>query len=278
MISNNNNNYNLDNCVVLMTNDISSYKFNTLRTITELRNIGNYSGDIVLMFDDELLNELVLDESSSEFKSKLIDLNIILKYFPKINRTKFIEMFMSNPFIEGDKREITKSFQFHKFYLFDIYFKNWNKIFYIDAGMHIFKPIQKILNIDCTGKLLAHSDTYPYYKNKLDCQFEKKAYPEIFEDLKNNFNLNIDFFQSGILLFDSNIIESNTFDNLIQLSEKYFISKTNEQGIMNLFFNSKLKIWNQITIKDNETFYYDMWERPKKTKNDYIMLKRIRFK
>lgn len=263
-------------CIVLMCNNVENYKQHTIRTIRELRTIGDYTKDIVLMYDDELIY-LSEQEQMDEFGVELLKMNVILKYFPKIDRTKFIEMFKTKPFVEGDKREITKSFQFHKFYLFDEYFKNWNKIFYIDAGMHIFKPIHKMINLDCANKLLAHDDAYPYYGNKLNCQFEKNSYPEIYDDLKNNFNLNINFFQTGILLFDSNIINSNTFNELIELSEKYFISKTNEQGIMNLLFNCRLKIWKQIQIKDNETFYYDIWERPKYNKNNYIMLKRIRF-
>lgn len=93
----------------------------------------------------------------------------------------------------------------------------------------------------------------------------------------SQIKLNIDFFQSGILLFDTNIIKHNTFVELVKLSEEYFISKTNEQGIMNLYFNSKLKIWKQIQVKDDTTFFYDMWERPKYKKHDYIMLKSIRF-
>ena len=263
-------------CIVLMSNNVEIYKANTLRTINELRTIGNYLDDIVLMYDDELVEILEIQETN-DFKNQLLSMNVRLKYFPTINRTQFLEMFKIKPFVEGDKREITKTFQFHKFYLFNEYFKQWDKIFYIDAGMHIFKPINKIIDLDCKNKLLAHSDAYPYLKSKLNCQFETQAYPEIYSKLKSNYKLNIDFFQSGILLFDTNIINSNTFDELIKLSEEYFISKTNEQGIMNLYFNSKLGIWKQIQVKDDTTYFYDLWERPNRKKQDYIMLKRIRF-
>ena len=58
---------------------------------------------------------------------------MIKKYFPTIDRSKFIEMFNTKPFTKGDRREITKSFQYHKFYLFTEYFKQWKKIFYIEV-------------------------------------------------------------------------------------------------------------------------------------------------
>lgn len=274
-------------CIVLMTNNIEIYKVNTLRTIEELRTIGKYLDDIVLMYGDDLIEmqeiqeiqetQETLETHKIEFKNQLKSLGVELKYFPTIDRTRFIEMFKIKPFVLGDGREITKTFQFHKFYLFDKYFKQWDKIFYIDVGMHIFKPIDKIIGLDCKNKLLAHSDAYPYFKSKLNSQFETQSYPEVYSKLKSNFKLNVDFFQSTILLFDTNIINSNTFCELVDLSEEYFISKTNEQGILNLYFNSKLKIWKQIQVKDNTTYFYDFWERVARKKQDYIMLKRIRF-
>ena len=259
-----------------MCNNAENYINHTIRTINELRTIGEYYNDIVLIYDNELVNMLE-NEISNLFKDELTKLNVILQFFPTIDRTSFTEMFKNNPFTKGDKREITKTFQYHKFYVFHEYFKNWDKIFYIDAGMHILKPIKKILDIECDNNLLAHSDSYPYYKNKLDCQFEQIAFPDVYNDLKKNFNLKIDFFQSTILLFNSSIINSNTLNDLIELSNKYFISSTNEQGIMNLLFNCKLGIWKQIQLRDDNTFFYDFWERPNYSKNNYIMLKRIRF-
>lgn len=262
-------------CVVLMCNDVEHYINGTLRTIKELREIGKYDNDIVLMYGDDLIDRM--DNPENIFTLELNNLSVIKKYFPTINRSKYIEMFINKPFGSGDKREITKSFQFHKFYLFTDYFKQWEKIFYIDAGMHIIKPIYPMITLKCNNTLLAHSDAYPFYNNELDCQFDKLSYPEVFNKLKNNFNLNIDYFQTTIMLFDTNIIKNNTFDELIKLSEEYFISKTNEQGILNLLFNCKLGLWKQITSRDKNTYYYDFWERPKRNKNNYIMLKRIRF-
>ena len=260
--------------IVLMCNNVESYINCTIRTLKEIRENGKYNGDIVLMYDDDLKDKLHV---LVELNDVITHYNIKLKYFPTVDRTKFLKLFKENPFKEGDKREVTKSFQFHKLYLFDTYFKQWEKVFYIDAGMHIFREINKILELDCKGTLLAHSDTYPYYKQKLDCQFEKTSYPDVYLNLKNTFNLNVDYFQTGVLLFDTSIIKANTFNDLIGLSEQFFISKTNEQGIMNLYFNCKLKIWKQIKTKDSQTRYYDMWERPGTTKKDFIMLKRIRF-
>ena len=60
------------------------------------------------------------------------------------------------------------------------------------------------------------------------------------------------------------------FDDLYKLSLQYPISKTNEQGIMALYFTNK-NIWEQIKIKNEKTYYYDYLKRNKKDK--YIMTK-----
>jgi len=232
-------------------------------TINQIRNIGKYSGDIVCLISTDLLNDINIVENLSN--------NIIVKYFPEIDRNEIIEKLKQKPI--GDGREISKTVQWNKLFLFKNYFKFWKHCFYIDAGMHIFKPMDKILNLDCKNKLLAHSDAYPTYQWVLDCQFNHNQFPEIYYNLILNYDLSIDYFQSGIMLYDTNIIEDNTFNDLVELSKKYFISRTNEQGILNLYFNSDKKIWKQIEIKDNETYYYDYWNRNNLKAEDYIMLK-----
>jgi hypothetical protein len=74
-------------------------------------------------------------------------------------------------------------------------------------------------------------------------------------------------------MFDTKIINDDTYDTLVELSNKYPNSKTNDQGIMNLYFLCIRNIWEQIMIKDDETFYYDFSERNGLNKNNYIILK-----
>ena len=116
--------------IVLMCNNVEKYIIDTARTLKELRENGKYNGDIVLIYDDELNDKI---QNYKILQDTITQYNIILKYFPKIDRTKFIEMFNQNPFKEGDKREITKSFQFHKLYLFNSYLSSY----IIDAKLYI---------------------------------------------------------------------------------------------------------------------------------------------
>lgn len=252
-----------DNCIILMCN--KPYLNKAKNTILQLRDVGKYQDDIVLLIGDDLKDiNLSID-------------NVIIKYFPDIDRSSIIEILKYKP-ISFDGREFNKPFQWHKVHIFDTYFKKWKKCLYVDAGMHIFNPIDKILNLNCQNKLIAHSDSYPTFEWKLKIQFDDKQFPELYNELYSTYNLEIDYFQSGILLYDTNIIEENTKNELLKLSNKYINSRTNEQGIMNIYFNCIKKVWTPANIKDDEIHYYDYWERNNLKYSDYIMLKYPRTK
>jgi len=169
--------------------------------------------------------------------------------------------------IEKTNAECCKSgfklFQYHKFHIFTPFFKQWRYIFYIDCGAKIYNNIAPILQTATPDTLLAHSDAYPTYQWKLSCQFLEKI------DL--DLDLDTDYFQSTIMLFDTNIIEDNTFQQLYKLTEKYPVSKTNDQGILNLYYNCIKKKWKQIDLGDESTYYYDFNIR--QSDKPYIMTK-----
>lgn len=239
--------------------------------IKQIREIGIYKGDIVCIVSDNLKNHPRLPEGN----------NIIIKHFKEVNKSKIVDAVEKHP-IDEKKKELVqmcfpmsfKSIHYHKFYCFHQYFKeNYKKCLYLDTGMQIFKPIDKIINLDCDGKILAHSDAYPTYKCKLFNQFDNIIFPKLFNELNEIYNLDVDYFQATMFLYDTRIISDNTFDMLVNLSNIYINSKTNDQAILNIYFNCLLKAWEQIKIKDDETYYYDFYPRNTLTEKDYIMLK-----
>jgi hypothetical protein len=143
------------------------------------------------------------------------------------------------------------------------------------VGAQIFKPLDKLLNLDCTGKLLTHSNAYPEYRadDKLYTQFDKVIYPELYEELTTLYDLDIDHFQATVMLYDTAIIEDDTFDTLWRLAYRYVNSIANEQAIMNLYYGCMKHKWEQLPIKDDETYYYDFYERGDLKKTDYIIVK-----
>jgi hypothetical protein len=249
----------MDLCVVFVSNKKYFNKF--LETCKQLITNGKYCGNICLVIGNDLNNS---DLMNNDFIQKN---GIIVKYFPDI---QFSDNFHDINTNWGKNVHRIKIFQWHKLYLFDVFFKQWNYIFYIDCGMKIYSDISPIINIKCEKTLLAHSDAYPTYKWKLHNQFDKSN-NEYFTNLSSLFNLNIDYFQTTMMLYDTSIINNSSFNNLLNLSEKYPISKTNDQGIIALYFTLIEPYFKQIQTHNENTYFYDYLSRNKN--NKYIMLK-----
>lgn len=227
----------MSHCVVFVCN--TAYWQKLLNTMKQLVSIGKYKGDIVVVIGDDK------NEKTEEINlSKYIGRNIIVKKFPEINFGNDFNKYFKN--LKRHQRWTWSGFQYHKYYVFDKYFKKWDNIFYMDSGIKIYKDINPMLKLFKKNTLLAHSDAWPKYKWKLDNQFDKTQ--DKFNELKKEFNLNVDYPQSTIMLYDTNIIKDNTLNNLIELTKKYPISITNDQGIIALYWTSIDKKWEQIEL------------------------------
>lgn len=246
-------------CVVLVSNKKYMNKF--FETLKQLRYNGKYYGDICYVYGDDMKDETellqVLDNTP----------NLYTKYFPDIQFSKETLQKMSK--INRENTWMKKIFQYHKLYLFTSYFKKWDYIFYIDCGVKIYNPIEPLLKTAQKDTLLVHSDAYPTYQWKLHQQFDKSK-PEYLK-LNKEFNLNINYFQTTIMLYDTNIIEDNTFNDLLKLSIEYPISRTNDQAIIALYYTNVKKCAKQIPIRNNRTFFYDYIYRHQRY--PYIMTK-----
>lgn len=244
-----------DTVVILLTN--SAYSRQCLMTIAGCRTVGNYKGDIVVLTDSDL-------------SDNFLKYGVIVKKYHPIDIQPILTKITERPFTDTDGRELTKQIQWQKLNIFHTYFKQWRKIFYIDAGMHVFGDINIFFDLIRPNQVLAHCDDFPEYTTKLAGQFNRLSYPTVFKELAKNYTLERCCYQTGIMLFDSSIIESDTISKIMNLAYKYHISRTNEQGILNLYFYEKLV---QVPIYRNGKFLYDYWERFGKHCTDYILLK-----
>jgi len=247
-------------CVVFLCDKLYFNKF--INTCEQLIINGKYNGNICLVIGDDLYNNELLN--CDIIKKN----NIIVKYFPNIQ--------FSNSFIDIQKKIqrapywVFKQFQFHKLHLFNTFFKQWNYIFYLDCGISIFSDISPMINESAENTLLAHSDAYPTYERRLHIQFDETNI-EYFTRLTNTYNLNINYFQTTIMLYDTTIITNDTYDNLLKLLIEYPISITNDQGIIALYFTNINPLFKQIKTHNEHVHFYDYLSRD--TRNKYIMLK-----
>lgn len=216
-----------------------------LDTIKQIRSVGQYKADIVLVGGSDWSYQTLPPDTRSD----LTRYNVITHHFSDMNLSTVLQQHQKYP-VNSDGRTRTKLFQWHKMYLFSPWFAQWSVVLYIDAGCKIGAPITPFFELSWHNTLFAHSDAYPTYVWKLIGQFDSKTNPNMTQKLEQ-FCPNItrmDYFQSGILLFDTKFCSDDVFDNLTTLMNTYTISRTNEQGIFNLYFNCELSVWRQIPL------------------------------
>jgi len=231
-------------CCVYTCN--SAYLNDFKISVDQLLKNGKFNSDIVLIIGDDLELETIIND---EFiKSK----GIIVKKFKNITFPFEINNKLES--IKVDGRNIHKKFQWHKIYVFDVFFKKWDYVFYLDCGMKIHNSIDKILNTRKEGCFIAQSDNYPNNGWDLAIQFDKTD--PLFDILNKKYSLNIDYPQTGIMLFDTSIISETLIKDLINLTCDFPITRTNEQGIIALYFTNIDKRWVRIAEGDEEIYYY----------------------
>ena len=238
---------------------VGNFKFlrkHFVRIFFEIRNIGKYNGPIVVITTKLCPTFLI------KFLNKKN--NICILRFRKIKFSKKTELILNNlETYQEPNRNKTKKFQWHKLHLFDERLKNWDKIFYLDINMNIHFELEKILNIKTKNKLLARADSFPSYDRELATQFDSTN--KIYSILSNKYDLNIsNYFQTGIMYFDTEIITSNTKKDILKIVERFPISTTNEQGILNLYFIFHINKYEELPPKVDEFTTYFYWKETNK--------------
>jgi hypothetical protein len=212
-------------------------------TCSQLVTKGNYKGDICLVIGNDLRNDPMLD------CDVIRNNKVTVQYFQDITVAQNLVGVNNN--ISAGGRKIN----WQKFHIFNTFFKKWDYVFYLDSGLTIFSDISPMLAEAKQNTLLAHSDAYPTYTKKLCDEFDQTT--ETFTKLSEAHNLNVDYFQACVMLYDTNLIQQTTFRDIYNLALKYPISKTNEQGIISLYFTCVNPRFEQIKLGDSNTNYYN---------------------
>jgi hypothetical protein len=222
------------------------------RTIIDLRSTGNWQGDIVVITIDFDLN--------NNFKDYY---NIIEAKFPKIDKSNLLEKIGRNGFSNSDKREITKLNQWEKLHVFDKYFKQWQQVVFLDAGLRVLDDVKYLLELDYKDKILAPKDGKHYIDQEFNCQLSYDK-PELIDSLSNEFGESIlksNYMLNCIWVYDTSILGLCDKDQLIEAMNNYSFCKTNEMGVMNILFHFKYNLWEPFPVKaSNNKFLFDWCE------------------
>ena len=147
--------------LVLLCNE--AYLPKTIQTISECRGAGSWKNDIVLLVPAAIQHKTELLESAGR-------LQFTVRILPERNLDVIQEAWSSKPGHLNYQYNTSRYFQHMKYYVMDTWFKKWNYVFYIDAGMNVLKPMQRIIDAISNrldGCFFAHDETInmePYHK------------------------------------------------------------------------------------------------------------------
>jgi len=218
---------------VFVTLTDASYYSKALRTINELRTNGQWTGDVVLIAVDFTPEPM---EGVQVFETTHIDTNGLLASF----REHPIRPM-------ADNRHFAKLYQWDKLQIFKPFFKSWERVVFLDAGLRVFHTVQPLLDIDWKGKFLAPDDSDPYdngvrFRIQLDLQANPAVTQKLLEDYPESI-LDGHYFLNCMFVFDTALLERISFEEMEAAMNRYPICMCNEMGIMNLLLTFKLGVW-----------------------------------
>lgn len=245
-------------CVVTYTD--AGYLDRAKRTIEDIRVKGQFFGDLIVMTDG-------LFKIDPRY---ILRMNITVKEYPDVDVTELFSKIKEHPFTDSDGRELLKPKQWNKLYVFDTYFKQWDFVLFVDAGLRIFDKIDFFYPQFREGAIVAMDDGHPTFTKKFNSQIQLTNLPVV-DKLKKIYNIDSSYFLNCIFLFDTKLITGTTLPELINLMNEYPICKTNEMAIMNIYFH-KSWIPMNIYLRDNKILF-DWTERNGNSWQSYVSLK-----
>lgn len=221
--------------------DNSDYYRRAKRTIAEIQNVGGWTGDIVLMaidFDPEPIP------------------GVLIHRIPHMSLDKLLESYEKYPLTHShDDRWKTKLYQWDKLQVFTDFFRTWERVIFLDAGMRVIASLQPLLDLEWRGALLGPDDTEHPASNgmKFKPQVESVSNPDAYNALVKEFGestLNADsYLLNCMFVFDTALLDRITFQELVDTMNMYPIATCNEMTIMNLVFCFRHRVWKPFPAK-----------------------------
>jgi hypothetical protein len=166
------------------------------------------------------------------------------KRFSPIDKTELLRKIGSG-FPNSDGRELTKINQWEKLQVFDDYFRSWNIVVYLDAGMRVLDDVKYLLELDCKNKFLCHKDEPPsdrtFFRNQLslhNLELVRQFIDEFGDVLDSHDN-----FLNTMWMYDTAILDTTSKEELIDVMQRYPMFKCNEMTAMNCIINYKHGLW-----------------------------------
>lgn len=222
---------------VVVTLTDQAYAAKAKRTLVDVRSRGEWTGDVVLI------------TVGFDMPTTWMDFHRVRPFrVEHIQTDALLEAYRRDPIQPTcDRREFTKLTQWDKFYVFHEWFRQWDRVIFLDAGLRVVDRIQHLLDLPCEGVLMAPDDAAPDDMNKrFGGIIETEGHPEVTARLFHAYSpdiLNKRYFLNCIWMYDTVLLDRNPFSELVDAMNAYPICRCNEMTIMNLLFTFKYNVW-----------------------------------
>ena len=132
-------------------------------------------------------------------------------------------------------------------HVFDIYFKQWDYVIYMDCDFMVFKDLNLLFENYDTNFHGLLADVEPFKIKDYLCQgWDFNLKEQSLKFLESRYDLNKNGFNAGFFSFNTNVINENTLDDLFFLENEikdvnnHIIPTGSDQPIFNLFFNNNV--------------------------------------
>lgn len=246
-----------------------AYWLKAKRTIVDVRSAGGWTGDFVLVAVDFTPN-----------KTWCAFHRVQVVSFPRIPTDVLLTAYRANPLSipTHDRREFDKVTQWEKLHLFDPFFRAWERVIYVDAGLRILASVEPFLSLDWRGRFLAQDDTWNN-GNTFACQLELKNNPEALDRFLRAYGsevLTSSYFLNCMWIYDTKLQDRATKQRFMEVMNAYPLWRTNEMGVMNIVLHFQQEVWRPFPlVASNGRFMFDWCElnRPGTTWQQYCALK-----
>lgn len=262
--------------VVILTN--ADYYPRALNTISDVRSMGQWTGDLVVIPVDFNIPPDVIKKY-----------NIQIKTFDRIDLSAMLIGIGPDGFLGTDRREFVKLVQWEKIHVFDEWFAQWDRVIYFDAGFRVVDRVDYLLEQDCQGVIIAPNDAgFPDGDRgaKTDSRFGRLVYDHASNEMVNQIKEDLggdcmrrEYFCNCIWIYDTAILQyANVKDELVQMANRYPVWVSNEMSVMNAVLNVKWGIWREMQSRNQDGKYMYAWtERTLQTHStdwhDYCYIK-----
>lgn len=236
---------------VVITLATSGYERHALNLVYLLRTTGKYSGDIVVLTDEDNLRLVEDNINYVTLGHNVKAISAVAGLPPSYKEPPPV------PCMLDDKRRNG----WRGYYLKTAMFSNavvgqWNTVLYMDSKTNILRPISETFfqNIDIEGTLMANPDAWPTFSEdwSMARQLSRGCNntQQLYQELARTVNLSsTDYFQSTVVLFDTSILSPASAVELCQLYHKWGPLADGDQIILSLYWNNIKRLYKPLPYR-----------------------------